>query len=590
MATSASFSCRLFWETNSHNSDACYTCSKKFRSGERKRHLELDVTVCAACHRSHAHFLSSTSDLEDGSVMHVDIHNDHVVSDVATQTDFDFFGQGTSSLATTTPPSIIEQESVATAFDIDTIRLPFFRISKSSARCFVCPKYFVDSSYASTKICDSIRATAFINHHIFIPENSHCCSNHIDATDLKSSAYDSIRKCYDKTCLIKINDLMEMLEKLKVELKKHISIQEETFARPPIDFDNPSRLTIYDYQILTGLSLEQFDDLCGSIPNSSLYNTNNRSTRMAIGALLMKLRLALTHETLAVLLGFSDRITVHNILQSARAALMKHLIPKYLGFEHISRRTLIEQRTRPLAKILLADNNDDKAILVLDSTYVYRQIPQLASFSLGYKTYMPKFLNKKQNQFSTSEANENRLTTKVRWIVESTNGRIKQWRIFDKVMYNTLIPSIGDFFSIVCAIINRFTSTFISDTSKDQVIAEKMLQLLQQSNELKQYIDSLKDDSDRNIKWYNLDAARALNDFPIFSYQNLMDLTLGIYQLKQSKSYVIEHLNPNGEYYVKISNQERDLLRARIQSRHKNIELHIPSKNLAGALPLSMTS
>ena len=34
--------------------------------------------------------------------------------------------------------------------------------------------------------------------------------------------------------------------------------------------------------------------------------------------------------------------------------------------------------------------------------------------SLGCKTYMPKFLNKKQTQFITSEANENRLTTKVR--------------------------------------------------------------------------------------------------------------------------------------------------------------------------------
>jgi len=94
---------------------------------------------------------------------------------------------------------------------------------------------------------------------------------------------------------------------------------------------------------------------------------------MAIGALLMKLRLALSHETLAVLLGLSDRKTVSNALQSARAVLMTHFVPKHLGFEHISRRTLIDQRTRPLAQILLADNNNDKAILVLDSTYIYLQ-------------------------------------------------------------------------------------------------------------------------------------------------------------------------------------------------------------------------
>ena len=123
------------------------------------------------------------------------------------------------------------------------------------------------------------------------------------------------------------------------------SMQEKIFTRPPIDFDNSYNLTTYDYRILTGLSLEQFNDLCDSIPNASVHNTNNRSARMVIGAFLMKLRLALTHETLAVILGLSDRITVHNLLQSARAALMKHLVPKYLGFEHISRHTLIEQRT-----------------------------------------------------------------------------------------------------------------------------------------------------------------------------------------------------------------------------------------------------
>ena len=142
-----------------------------------------------------------------------------------------------------------------------------------------------------------------------------------------------------------------------------ISIQEKTITRPPIDFDNPSRLTTYDYRILMGLSLKQFDDLCGSIPNFSLHNTINRSSRMTIGTLLMKLRFGLRHESLAVLLGLYDCKTVSNVLQSARVALMKDFLPQRLGFEHISRRTLIDQRTRPLAKILLADNDNDKELV-----------------------------------------------------------------------------------------------------------------------------------------------------------------------------------------------------------------------------------
>ena len=162
----------------------------------------------------------------------------------------------------------------------------------------------------------------------------------------------------------------------------------------------------------------------------------------------------------------------------------------------------------------------------------------------------------------------------MQWIVESINGRAKQWKIFDKVIHNTLIPLIGDYSSIVCALINRFCLNFLYDTinSRDKEIAEKILQLVEQSNKLKQYIDTLKENLDNNFNCYNLDAAQVLNDFRIFSYESLMDLTLGIYQLKQSKSYVNEPLDLNGEYRVKVSSQEKHLLRARIQSRHTQSE------------------
>ena len=62
---------------------------------------------------------------------------------------------------------------------------------------------------------------------------------------------------------------------------------------------------------------------------------------------------------------------------------MKDFVPQHLKFEHISRHTLIDQRTRPLAKILLADN--DKAILILDSTYIYSQ--KSANNKLQRKSY-----------------------------------------------------------------------------------------------------------------------------------------------------------------------------------------------------------
>ncbi|XP_021354300.1 uncharacterized protein LOC110450853 [Mizuhopecten yessoensis] len=44
---------------------------------------------------------------------------------------------------------------------------------------------------------------------------------------------------------------------------------------------------------------------------------------------------------------------------------------------------------------------------------------------LGIKAEMPSFLHKGDKQFDTDDANTNRLVTKVRWVVESANARIK---------------------------------------------------------------------------------------------------------------------------------------------------------------------
>ena len=58
---------------------------------------------------------------------------------------------------------------------------------------------------------------------------------------------------------------------------------------------------------------------------------------------------------------------------------------------------------------------------------------------------MPHFLNKSQKQHTTEEANETRLVTKVRWVVESANGRIKKWKVISNTMPNRQIPYVGDY-------------------------------------------------------------------------------------------------------------------------------------------------
>lgn len=63
---------------------------------------------------------------------------------------------------------------------------------------------------------------------------------------------------------------------------------------------------------------------------------------------------------------------------------------------------------------------------------------------LGIQAEMPKFMIKGQKQLSTEDANSSRLVTKVRWVVESANARIKRWKYLEKVLPTNQIPYIGD--------------------------------------------------------------------------------------------------------------------------------------------------
>ena len=60
----------------------------------------------------------------------------------------------------------------------------------------------------------------------------------------------------------------------------------------------------------------------------------------------------------------------------------------------------------------------------------------------------------------------------------------------------------------------------------------------------------------------------ALEDFPKLSDSQLQDLTLGIYQIKQTKPHTQEHMSAEGKYEFNVHKEEAGLIRVRIQSCH----------------------
>ena len=113
-------------------------------------------------------------------------------------------------------------------------------------------------------------------------------------------------------------------------------------------------------------------------------------------------------------------------------------------------------------------------VLVVDRGF--RDVADLLK-DFGIKSHMPHFLTKSQKQLSTEEANETRLVTKVRWVVESVNGRVKQLKAVSNVMPNSQIPYIGDYIRIICSVCNAFRPVLLKNNEEDEVLAERMLKL-----------------------------------------------------------------------------------------------------------------
>uniref|UniRef100_A0A8W8JDB0 DDE Tnp4 domain-containing protein n=1 Tax=Magallana gigas TaxID=29159 RepID=A0A8W8JDB0_MAGGI len=98
---------------------------------------------------------------------------------------------------------------------------------------------------------------------------------------------------------------------------------------------------------------------------------------------------------------------------------------------------------------------------------------------------------KGQKQMSTSDANKSRLVTKIRWVVESSNARIKRWRYLDRTLPTNQIPFVGDYVRIVCALSNKFFPPLSKSHSieEDEADAAKMLYLSKQVNNLQRLVE-----------------------------------------------------------------------------------------------------
>ncbi|XP_069130365.1 uncharacterized protein [Argopecten irradians] len=206
-----------------------------------------------------------------------------------------------------------------------------------------------------------------------------------------------------------------------------------------------------------------------------------------------------------------------------------------------------------------------------DVLIVDRGFRDLVEFlgEIGIESHMPAFLLKGQKQHSSEEANTSRLVTKIRWVVESVNSRIKQWKYLANIVPNTQIPYIGDYVRLICAICNKYKGPLSAgNPDDDQILAAKMKVCPEKKKNVLQERVTEEGLDRKTHAWKKLDAADAVPDFPSMSEEELRDITIGIYQLQMAKHYTQEHMTEDGRFQIVLNEDFPGILRAQVQSRH----------------------
>ncbi|KAI5651719.1 DDE superfamily endonuclease domain-containing protein [Phthorimaea operculella] len=195
---------------------------------------------------------------------------------------------------------------------------------------------------------------------------------------------------------------------------------------------------------------------------------------------------------------------------------------------------------------------------------------------LGYKAYIPETKEPEEHQLSTLAANKSRCVTLCRWVVEVVNGRFKRdFKLFRQNYFNRASSHLMLDFRIAAALTNRFHVKIRDNIHAAAILAQAQAKL-NTTNNLAPYIET-----------HHLNRVRAqftridgnlpeLDNFPRLTFNDLILFALGIYQIKQARSYYGEHVRAaGGVYSIEVFREpvgefgpNNYLLRGKIESRH----------------------
>lgn len=186
---------------------------------------------------------------------------------------------------------------------------------------------------------------------------------------------------------------------------------------------------------------------------------------------------------------------------------------------------------------------------------------------LNYKVLMPA-LKGNRSQLPTDEANQSRLVTKVRWVVEAVHGILKQkYNLLDQKLDNKMLSKLGSLCKIACFLNNRFGKRLISDDGIQDFIVHRLKEkAAETSNSFYEEISS--QNLIRKKVTFSKISSNNILDFPKISEEELKIFFCGTYQLSQAICYLAELITSDGSINIEYFKDQHNIIRVQIKSRH----------------------
>lgn len=211
-----------------------------------------------------------------------------------------------------------------------------------------------------------------------------------------------------------------------------------------------------------------------------------------------------------------------------------------------------------ILKVIFEKTSIEKIFRAGDVVLVDRGFRDCVNFlkSKHLNVQIPQFIKKGQGgQLNTKQGNLSRLVTKLRYAIETANGRMKnKWHIFKKIIPSILTIHLMNDYKIGAAILNAFGKPILCNISDFPNIGARMLSLVEVKNKLKTIIASKKFQRIKRLFIESIDP-RELN-FPRLNEQQIKNICLGNYAVRQAISYAADHIKTNERFKISTLPEE----------------------------------